>query len=222
MDVVSLSPSNDDFFAHDPEDQAPSVHTLPQADPASEAEDFPADAVPDTPPPWVLRPSKKHVSPTSCISSAIHIPPGSSLHNLHKEYSSPAVSTASPSSLLQSERRGRNDFRTTHRRRRNSPTPSPDRVLQPPRHHGENTGRSSQRQSHRHHAPARSPEGWPPSKMTNWTVATLQNTVRDKSIPFHCTDNKVKLFNLLMSACHGRRSAGSSPLLHDVTTHTPT
>ncbi|KAL7380150.1 hypothetical protein ABVT39_012718 [Epinephelus coioides] len=60
MDVMSLSRSEDDFVAHNPEDQAPSFHTPPPADPASEAEDFPDDAMPDTPPPWVLQPSKKH------------------------------------------------------------------------------------------------------------------------------------------------------------------
>lgn len=53
------------------------------------------------------------------------------------------------------------------------------------------------------------------SKISDWAVVTLQRALKDRGIPFHRTDNKAKLINSLMSACHGR-SVNTSALPDDI------
>ena len=222
MDLASLSPSYDDLFAGDQTDNVQSFHQQTPADQNSEAENFSAVAVPETPLSRARQQPRKPASRSSSVSSVVHIPPGSSLINIQDNCSSPGTSSPSPSPPPSSARRGRGHSGAAHRRLCRSPTPSPTRLTQAPRHRPDNTGCTTRRRSQRHHAPVRNLDSRPSAKISDWTVATLQKTLRDKGIQFHRTDNKTKLFNHLTSARHAHSSADTSSLPDDVITHTPT
>ncbi|CAK6967121.1 serine/arginine repetitive matrix protein 1-like [Scomber scombrus] len=70
-----------------------------------------------------------------------------------------------------------------------------------------------------HHAPPSSPTSQLPSKISDWTVATLHKVLRERGIHFHRTDNKAKLFDSLMAACCSCSCSNTGVLPGDVTTH---
>ncbi len=105
-------------------------------------------------------------------------------------------------------------------RHRGSPTLSPQRKATAYQHHLDSAGPTTRHRLQHHHAPTRSPNCQTASKISDWTVATLQRALKDRGIPFHRTDNKAKPFNSLMSASHSS-SVHTCTLPDDVTMPTP-
>ncbi|CAK6983869.1 serine/arginine repetitive matrix protein 1-like, partial [Scomber scombrus] len=151
------------------------------------------------------------------MSSVVSIPPGSSLLNL-RDYSSSDDSSTSPGTSPPPAKRGRSMSRASSRGTRSYPTPSPARKIPAPQLRSD-TSLSTRSRSTRHHAPPRSPTSQLPSKISDWTVATLHKVMRERGIHSHRTDNKAKLFDSLMAACCSRSCFNTGVLPGDVTTH---
>ena len=134
-------------------------------------------------------------------------PYGSSLPNIQSQYHSSDDSSVSPSPPPP-ESRGRTTSRSGKSRRQPRPTPSPTRPA----------SINTRSRTQRHHAPARFPGRQTTPNISDWTVASLQKALRDKSIPFHRTDNKAKLFKILTTAGCTNSSGNNESSSADVIT----
>ncbi|CAK6977074.1 serine/arginine repetitive matrix protein 1-like [Scomber scombrus] len=197
MDFISLSPSDDDVFGESPHTQRQGLQLSEEA---------------------AISPPRRRPVPAGSVSSVITIPPGSFLLNL-QNYSSSDDSSTSPGTPPPPAKRGRGISRASSRGTCSYPTPSPARIIPAPQLRSD-AGVSTRSRSTRHHTPPRSPTSQLSSKISDWTVATLHKVLRERGIHFHSTDNKAKLFDILMAACCSRSCSSTGVLLGDVITHT--
>ncbi len=100
MDFISLSLLNDDLFGQNQDGHRLSFRQATLAYPGSEAKNFYAAVMPETPTSVIQKPPSKQVTLASLhtVSSMVHIPSSSSVLAI-QDYSSANDSSTSPSPL---------------------------------------------------------------------------------------------------------------------------